>query len=79
MAEPFIVSLETATLRALDALAEKTEHTRDWLVVRAVEDFIALNAWQLQKVERGIRAAEDGAFATDEELSRVRKKFAIQA
>ena len=79
MAEPFSVSLEAATLIALDALAEKTEQTRDILVVRAVEDFIALNASQLQKVERGIRAAEEGAFATDEDVSRVRKKFAIQA
>ena len=44
MPTPFTVRLDEATLNALDDLAEKTDRSRNWLVSRAVEDFIALNA-----------------------------------
>jgi predicted transcriptional regulator len=63
-------------LNALDQIAAQTDRSRNWLVACAVEDFIALNAWQLGKIEGGIAAADAGEFASDEELARVRKKFA---
>jgi predicted transcriptional regulator len=76
MPAPFTVRLDESTLNALDHLAEKTDRSRNWLVVRAIEDFVALNAWQLSKIEAGIAAADRGDFATDEELARVKEKFA---
>jgi predicted transcriptional regulator len=76
---PFTVRLDEPTLNALDQLAEKTDRSRNWLVARAIEDFVALNAWQLGKIEAGLAAADRGAFATDEELARVRTKFAPKA
>ena len=76
MPAPFTVRLDESTLTALDHLAEKTDRSRNWLVSRAVEDFVALNAWQLGKIEAGLAAAERGDFASDKELARVRKKFA---
>jgi predicted transcriptional regulator len=79
MAEPFTVSLSDSTAGALDALVEKTARPRDWLVTRAIEDFIALSAWQLDKIEAGIAAADSGAFATDGEIAAIRKKFASTA
>jgi predicted transcriptional regulator len=79
MPAPFTVRLDETTLNALDQLAEKTDRSRNWLVARATEDFVALNAWQLGKIESGIAAADRGAFATDEELARVRTKFAPKA
>jgi predicted transcriptional regulator len=41
-----------------------------------VEYYVALSARQIEKVEEGIAAADRGDFATDEEVARVRKKFA---
>jgi predicted transcriptional regulator len=76
MPAPFTVRLDESTLTALDHLAEKTDRSRNWLVSRAVEDFVALNAWQLGKIEAGLAAANRDDFASDEELARVRKKFA---
>jgi len=76
MPAPFTVRLDESTLNALDHLAEKTDRSRNWLVARAVEDFVAVNAWQLDKIEAGLAAANRAEFATDEELARVRKKFA---
>ncbi|MGO9006130.1 MAG: CopG family ribbon-helix-helix protein [Beijerinckiaceae bacterium] len=76
MSAPFTVRLDEAMLSALDQLAEKTDRSRNWLVARAIEDFVALNAWQLGKIETGIAAADRGDFASDDELARIRTKFA---
>ncbi|HEY8065526.1 MAG TPA: ribbon-helix-helix protein, CopG family [Methylosinus sp.] len=78
MSAAFTVRLDEATLGELDRLAEKTERSRNWLVAKAVEDYIALNAWQVGKIEAGIAAADRGDFASDDELARVRKKFAVK-
>jgi predicted transcriptional regulator len=71
------VSIDEATVGALDDLAAKTERSRDWLVNRAIEDFVALNAWQITKIEAGMAAADRGEFTTDAEIARVREKFAV--
>jgi predicted transcriptional regulator len=78
MPAPFTVRLDETTLNALDHLAEKTDRSRNWLVSRAVEDFVALNTWQIGKIEAGLAAADRGDFASDDELARVRKKFAAK-
>ncbi|CAN2535800.1 hypothetical+protein [Methylocapsa aurea] len=78
MSAAFTVRLDEATLGELDRLAEKTERSRNWLVAKAVEDYIALNAWQVGKIEAGIAAADRGDFASHDELARVRKKFAVK-
>jgi predicted transcriptional regulator len=76
MSAAFTVRLDETTLGALDRLAEKTERSRNWLVAKAIEDYIALNAWQVGKIEAGIAAADRGDFSSDDELARIRKKFA---
>ncbi len=79
MPVPFTIRLEDTTLSDLDNLASKTERSRNWLVARAVQDFIALNKWQLGKIEAGIAAADRGDFVNDEELLRLRTKFKPEA
>ena len=78
MSAPFTVRLEESALVALDRLAEKTDRTRSWLVARAVDEYVALNAWQIGKIEDGIAAADRGDFASDADVERVRAKFAAK-
>jgi predicted transcriptional regulator len=77
MSAAFTVRLEESTLDSLDRLAEKTERSRNWLVARAIEDYVALNAWQIGKIEAGIAAADRGDFADEDDVTRLRDKFAI--
>ena len=67
--------LKDEALEALDRLAEKTDRPRNWLVSRAVEDYVALNEWQIAKVEAGLKEADRGEFASDKEIARIRRKF----
>ena len=78
MTAAFTVRLDETTLGALDQLAAKTDRTRSWLVTRAVQDYVDLNAWQVAKIEEGIAAANRGDFATDEEMAEFWKKFSAE-
>jgi predicted transcriptional regulator len=75
MSAAFTVRLDETTLGALDQLAEKTERSRNWLVAKAIEDYVASNAWQVARIEAGIVAADRGDFATEADVARVRRKF----
>jgi predicted transcriptional regulator len=74
----FTLRLDEATLEALDQLAEKTERSRSWLATKAIEDYLALNAWQVGKIEAGIAAADRGDFASDEDVARVVGKYSAK-
>jgi predicted transcriptional regulator len=74
----FTLRLSEATLDALDQLAEKTERSRSWLAAKAIEEYIALNAWQIGKIEAGIAAADRGDFASDNDVARVVGKYSAK-
>jgi predicted transcriptional regulator len=78
MTTAFTLRLSQATLLALDQLAEKTERSRSWLAVKAIEDYVALNAWQIAKIEAGIAAADHGDFADAAAVARVVGKYAAE-
>jgi predicted transcriptional regulator len=78
MTAAFTLRLSEATLRALDRLAEKTERSRSSLAVKAIEDYIALNAWQIAKIEAGIEAADRGNFDDDDDVARVVGKYSAR-
>ena len=62
MTAAFTLRLDDDTLKALDRLAEKTDRSRSWLAARAIEDYIALNAWQIEKIEAGIKRRRSRRF-----------------
>jgi predicted transcriptional regulator len=71
----FTVRLDDETLKSLDDLAARTERSRSWLAAKAIEEYVALNAWQLEKIAEGIAAADRGDFASDAEMKQLRKKY----
>ena len=78
MTAAFTLRLDEETLEALDRLAEKTERSRSWLATKAIEDYIALNAWQIGKIEAGTAAADRGDFASDDDVARVVSKYSAK-
>jgi predicted transcriptional regulator len=79
MTAAFTLRIDEATLEALDRLAEKTDRSRSWLATRAIEEYIALNAWQMAKTEVGIVAADSGDFADEDDVARVLGKYSAQS
>ena len=75
MTAAFTVRLDEETLKSLDDLAAQTERSRSWLAAKAIEEFVALNAWKMAKIEEGIAAADRGDFASDEDMKKLRAKY----
>lgn len=75
MTAAFTVRLDEETLKSLDDLAAQTDRSRSWLAAKAIEEFVALNAWQMAKIEEGIAAADRGDFASDGDMKKLRAKY----
>ena len=75
MTAAFTIRLDDETLAKLDALAADTARSRNWLVAKAIQDYVELNAWQIQRIKKGIAEADRGEFATDEELDAIEAKL----
>jgi predicted transcriptional regulator len=75
MTAAFTIRLDDETLAKLDALAADTDRSRNWLAARAIENYVELNAWQIQRIKEGIAEADRGEFATEEELDAIEAKL----
>jgi predicted transcriptional regulator len=51
----------------LKRLATITEHSKSSLAAQAIEEFVALQEWQLQAIQEGVAAAEKGDVVSHEE------------
>lgn len=71
MTAAFTIRLDDDMLAKLDALAADTDRSRSWIAARAIEDYVALNAWQIAHIKEGIAQADRGEFATEEELDAI--------
>lgn len=62
--------LDKATLKRLDALAEATDRSRAWLAGRAVEEYVATQAWQVQAIREAVAEADryDAEFLEQDDV-----------
>jgi predicted transcriptional regulator len=79
MTAAFTIRLDDEMLAKLDALAADTDRSRSWIAARAIEDYVALNAWQIARIKDGIAEADRGEFATDVEVRAVFDKYRTKA
>lgn len=73
--ESFSVRAEPQLLQRLDMLAESMERSRNYLVNQALVEYLETQAWQLEKVQEGITAADKGDFAAPAKVTRVFGKY----
>jgi predicted transcriptional regulator len=55
-------------IRKLDALAHQQHRDRTQLIEEAIDQYIELQKLHLERINEGIQAAEQGDFATEEEV-----------
>ncbi len=66
---------EPELLSALDSIAREMGRSRNWVLNKAVQDFIDHQTWFKRQVQEGIEAADSGDFATDEDMAKLFGKF----
>jgi predicted transcriptional regulator len=60
--EPITVRTDKKTVAKLDALAAQSERSRNYLVNQAIEEFLDVRHFQMQKIEESIAAANRGGL-----------------
>ena len=73
--EPLAIRIEPAIREQLAALAAETARDEEELIGEAIANFLELQAWQRARIEQAIAAADQGDFATPEEVERVFTKY----
>ncbi len=65
--EAFTVRTDHKKLKKLDKLADQMERSRNYVVNQAIDQLLEVHAWQVERTKEGIKAADEGRFATDAE------------
>jgi len=67
-------------LRAeIEALAAAMGRNRQYVALEALRRYVAVETWQVARIVEGIRAADAGEFATEEEVEAVFTKYGSRA
>ena len=67
--------LDDKKVQILDQLAESMDRDRSYLLNEAVDDFLDVQQWQLEGIDRAIADADAGKFASDDQVQAAFKAF----
>ncbi len=69
------VRLPAEVKERLDRLAKTTARSRSWLAAHAIASYVDIQEWQIAEIEKGIRDADAGDFASADEVTAVFSKW----
>jgi predicted transcriptional regulator len=67
--------IKESTITRLDRLAKQRKLSSQEIAALAIEEFIEREEWQTAEIEAGLREAENGDFASEEEVAAVFSKY----
>lgn len=62
------ITIRTAKVAEIDALAGVMDRSRNYIVNQAIEQYLEANAWQVARIKDGIAAAHEGKVKPAEEV-----------
>ena len=73
--DAFTVRSDSKKVKQLDRLASQMDRSRNYLVNQAIDQLLEVHNWQIERTEEGIKAADEGRFASDAEMERIFNKY----
>jgi predicted transcriptional regulator len=73
--EAFTIRSDSKKVKQLDKLASQMDRSRNYLVNQAIDQLLEIHAWQIVRTKEGIKAADEGRFASDAEMERIFNKY----
>jgi len=73
--EAFSVRADSKKVKQLDRIAKQQDRSRNYLVNQAIDQLLELHAWQTERVMEGIKAADEGRFASDADMAKIFSKY----
>jgi predicted transcriptional regulator len=65
---PVSIRLDTALNDRVAAIAAVLDRPKSWVIEQAVQDFVAVQEWQLAAIDEGIAAADTGRVVAHEDV-----------
>lgn len=62
------ITIRTAKVAEIDALAAATDRSRNYIVNQAIEQYLEANAWQMERIEAGLAAVREGRVVSAEDV-----------
>jgi len=69
--------LAETTSSKLEFLAQTTKRSKSYLVGEAVQEYIKVQKWQIAAMKKGLEPAEQGDFASEDEVRDFFKSWGI--
>lgn len=60
--------LESEKRKALDAAALVLDRDRTYILNEAIDTYLEIHRWQMEHIQKGLRQADAGKFATEAEM-----------
>ena len=73
--DAFTVRSDSKKVKQLDRLARQMDRSRNYLVNQAIGQLLEIHAWQVERTKEGVKAADEGRFASDAEMDRIFNKY----
>ncbi|MDA0738518.1 MAG: ribbon-helix-helix protein, CopG family [Nitrospirae bacterium] len=73
--EAFTVRSESKKVKKLDKLALQRKRSRNYLMNEALDYYLDVQAWQMEQIQEGIKAANDGRFVSDAKMDKLFNKY----
>ena len=67
--ESITVRLDSERRAELDAVAQAMSRDRSYVVNEAIVSYLAVHRWQIAHIQEGLRQADAGEFATEQEVA----------
>jgi predicted transcriptional regulator len=69
------VRLPEALYNQIEELAKATAQTKSFLTIDALTHYVERESWQIRDIHEGIKEADAGEFATDDQVKDVFAKY----
>ena len=66
--ETITFRIETEKREALDAIAAQMDRDRSYVLNEAISAYLEVHQWQIEHIKEGLRQADAGEFATEDEV-----------
>ena len=66
---PVSIRLDRQLNERVATIAAALDRPKSWVIEQAVQDFVALQEWQLAAIDEGIRAADAGRLVAHEDVA----------
>ena len=68
MTTPVTFRIDDDKLQFLDQLAKSQDRDRSYLINQAVENFLDVKRWHIERIEKAVADADAGRFASPDEV-----------